>query len=1078
MRRVIVAAGLILVPLLVFQVVPVVPTNTAELGSEPLAIYESPRPAASTQGYPELFAELHHSIRASEDGTVRYPMGYQIREFQKAVAARKGSGGRLNWTERGPGNVGGRTRPIVVDPDDPNYNTWFAGTVGGGLWWTQDRGQSWGYLTDQLPSLAVSALAMAESDRNILYMGTGEGFYNMDAVMGVGVFKSYDRGQTWEHLLATASDSRFRYVNSLVIDPSNADVVVAATNQGLYRTTDGGMAWTEVHASGGRVQDLRAQPGNFSTLIAGENPGGILHSVDGGATWRYAITSKEIIGGNGRIELTYSTHDPSVAYAGVQAGHGGSGLLRSDDGGASWVNTIDGTVRGHLDWLDGQGWYDNTLAVHPFSVDTVLLGGVWLWRTKMSADRVDVMEPTGFAAALWDQPDGIVSYVDALGHFFGSEGVVFVGFLGGGFTDISAAENSSVEIRYGQGTQMAHRFHSDDSAVQGGDCFSLPYDRNEYQDYVEVPFTAWDIDSGRQLAVSFRDNANDSTFNLISLTTSGPCEMLSNEQVFVHKYDYDASSPYDSLAQDGGLTRGMMYMVLPVLQDSSMVWDPASVPVQTTRITYVYATGLLARTTDKNIDPAWEVHVDHHGIVPIGIDEASNDFWILNTNDGGVALSTDGGKIFREADASFAGFNTSQFYGVDKMPGASRYVGGTQDNGCLVSFGNANNRRGWMQLDIFACGDGFEALWHTRDASRIITSSYFNILLYSDNGGGSWHTVSNLPDIGIFATSLDHAPNAPDTVYVIGLQGVWRSADWLETWQLAAIDSAWSPTNLGKVRASLATDSVVWAGYGLDSDPARTLWVSTDAGETYSPADLPTIANPPETITSGLATHPSEAGTAYALFSRDKRPKILRTADFGHTWEDISGFSESTSGASVRGFPDVAVYDLLVMPHAPHVMWAGTEIGLFQTKSYGREWNYAHNGLPAVAVWRMKLRDDEIVVATHGRGVWTVPWAQIDVSVEDDVRAELPESFSLEQNYPNPFNPTTTVTFSVPDQARVRLTVYDVAGRKVATLTDQDYAPGVHRIVWDASALASGIYFCRMEAAGNLIHTQKMTLVK
>ena len=166
------------------------------------------------------------------------------------------------------------------------------------------------------------------------------------------------------------------------------------------------------------------------------------------------------------------------------------------------------------------------------------------------------------------------------------------------------------------------------------------------------------------------------------------------------------------------------------------------------------------------------------------------------------------------------------------------------------------------------------------------------------------------------------------------------------------------------------------------------------------------------------------------------------------------------------------------MPHAPHVLWAATEIGLFKSKSHGNEWNYAHNGLPAVSVWRMKYRDDEIVVATHGRGVWTVPWAEIDISTEDSRPSEVPAEFSLAQNYPNPFNPTTTINFSLPHEASVRLTVFDAIGRRVAVLTDQMYSAGAHELIWDASRHASGIYFYRMEAGGRLIQTQKMTLIK
>jgi len=92
------------------------------------------------QGYPDLFFQYHHDIRANEHGVVEYPVGYRTTEFQKALARAKSTGSTLGWAERGPGNVGGRTRAILVDPDDP-LSTWWAGSVSGGLWKTTDRGK-------------------------------------------------------------------------------------------------------------------------------------------------------------------------------------------------------------------------------------------------------------------------------------------------------------------------------------------------------------------------------------------------------------------------------------------------------------------------------------------------------------------------------------------------------------------------------------------------------------------------------------------------------------------------------------------------------------------------------------------------------------------------------------------------------------------------------------------------------------------------------------------------------------------------------------------------------------------------
>ena len=125
----------------------------------------------------------------------------------------------------------------------------------------------------------------------------------------------------------------------------------------------------------------------------------------------------------------------------------------------------------------------------------------------------------------------------------------------------------------------------------------------------------------------------------------------------------------------------------------------------------------------------------------------------------------------------------------------------------------------------------------------------------------------------------------------------------------------------------------------------------------------------------------------------------------------------------------------------------------------------------------MKIRDDELVVGTHGRGIWTLPISEIDVAAEEVVH-ELPSEFSLSQNYPNPFSASTTIRFAVHQESHVRLVVFDAAGRKVSELTDRVYTPGAHELLWNANAYSSGVYLCRIESNGRLVHTLKMTLVK
>ena len=1015
---------------------------------------------ASKQGYPDLFLQYHHDIRASADGEVDYPPAYRYKAFQKAMAALKTESQRLNWVERGPGNVGGRSRPILIDPDDPDKHTWWIGSVGGGLWKTLNRGLSWQHQTDDLPIMAVTSLAMADSDRNVIYMGTGEGFGNLDGVAGNGIFRSDDRGETWEHLSSTMNGD-FRYVNRLAASPTDPDVVVAATNTGIFRTTDGGTTWSKVFHDRPPVQDLRAQPGNFNMQIASVNSTGVFFSADAGNTWEQSDVFW--IDGFGRLELAYSLSEPNVAYIAAEGGWTGiSQIYRSSDGGMTFAPTVGAP----FDWHWGQGWYDNTLAVDPFDSETVFLGGIELWRARVPTETTTVLEKPGNLDL--NETHEWLAFTNFGGSAFGGR----ASYLDPSAVDVSAEDYGTLEIRFGQGTQKAHRFWVlENAGINEDGGRGIPFDQHKYGDYVEVPFQIWDTDDDRQLMFSFRDQADDGEFNLIHFfTDAGSRDNQSREYMFIHKYDYDAENPTESIAKDGGLVNGLLYFMWPVLQDDA-TWDPDDMPSQTIKLEY-----LVSEAFERHIDPApiRLVHVDHHGLEPLVMDEAAERFWLLNTNDGGAAVSTNNGRSFRELDNAFAGFNTAQFYGVSKKPGSPVYMAGAQDNGTWRSYGNPDNKRGWARV---LGGDGFETIWHAKDPAKVLGTIQFGMVFRSSNGGTTWQNTRGADFAhGLFLTSLASSDKSPDEVYTLNGEGVYFSRDFGLTWTLSPIKAGWRMWHGGKVRVSIADPDVVWAGFGMSWNPDRKLHVSENTGRTFKPVGMPLLERAPVTIISGLATHPTERGTAYALFSRYGFARVLETKDFGETWVDLSAFD--STGQSTNGFPDVAVHDLVVMPHAPNVLWVGTDIGLFRSNSYGKEWSYANNGLPAVSVWRMKIRDEELVVGTHGRGVWTVPIDEIYVGTEEEETNEVPSGFSLAQNYPNPFNASTTIRFTVPAEAKVKLTVFDAAGRKMATLADRVYSPGIHHITWNADTVASGVYFYRMESDGKLIDTQRMTLVK
>jgi len=914
---------------------------------------------------PDLFAQYHHDIRTRHgEAAPSYSFNYQVEEVLKAKlvtttkALRKfSSTNQLDWVERGPGNVSGRTRGLIVDPDDPDYDTWYAGSVGGGVWKTEDAGQSWIELTAELPNLATSSLAMAASNHDVIYAGTGEGFGNIGQIQGSGIWKSIDRGATWDQLTSTAN-IEFQNVTRIIVDPADENILLVSTavgfngvsnTSGIHRSIDGGASWTKVYDSGGMfVQQILANPQNFNAQYASVNSVGVIKSSDGGVTWTDA---SEGIGPVQRMEMAIAPTDTSKVFLSAQGGSSGSALYISEDAGANWVLGSDVTEDIH--WLGGQGWYDNTIAVHPFDANVVFVGGINLWRIDVGTG----IDTTGFQVTGIDQ-ENTSSFLDF---------VNFGGALAGGGIDIGGASEgdyTSVEIRFGPGkSQKAHRFLVPDGATSG-----VPDAGYAYQDYVEVPFELWDSDNDVQLMVSFRDQTRNGVWELAEFNTN-----TTREYVFLSAEPYDADNPHPSIAQSAGHTHRQLYFIWPVLVDGGL-FDPNNLPEATLRINWgrlitksistsqvTNFTGFIAPTEPIN------VHVDHHNILMIPINEATNDFEILNANDGGVYHSNVGGNSWRN---TLNGYNTTQFDGVDKKNGANEFIGGMQDNGTWRSPAGEDASAS-SQWSIQIGGDGFETVWHYADPNKLLGGFQFNGIARSTDGGATWlFALDGLEDVDTgapFLTKLAKSKQDPDLVFAVGQSGVWRTDNFASNWTLTQMPAGWvGASSFTEVKTSLVNPQIVWAGESMiDGSP---LYVSSDGGLSFAE----TSVFPEVTLgrISGLETHPAEDSTAFALFSFASVPKILRTTDLGQTWEDISGFGTGT--ISTNGFPNVAVNSLLVMPYDTDIIWAGTEIGIFESLDGGATWADANNGFPATLVYEIVIVNDQVVVATHGRGVWSV----------------------------------------------------------------------------------------------------------
>lgn len=796
--------------------------RTAELTRRMNQVRRAASRADVEEENPGAFLEALAQLKTTRDGRT-YAPNYKIRALRLTEMRAAGKTERLlPWVERGPGNVSGRARAVIVDASDPTGNTWWIASIGGGVWKTANAGTNWADRTTEMTTLSTTTLVQAQSNPDVFYVGTGMGYGRVVDLEGSGIWKSTDHGETWSQLESTANGELLEAVNRIVVDPNDEYVVLACTNDsfshlgveegsrtsGIFRSIDGGASWTQVFdpepvfgaMTDNRVQQIVADPTDFNNLYATVNEVGVIKSTDGGITWSISadnFASPSDVGnppGGGfglagisvRTEMAIAPTDPNRLYAAVERPRGIADLYVSKDAGGTWILARD--TGNDPNWFNsfGQsgatgaytaGWFDNTIAVHPYDENVVFVGGVNLYRI-----------------------------------------------------DFNPTNNTRRTIQ----------------VASGG----------------------------------------------IDATTS--------------------SLPY--------------------------------------------------------------AHSDHHFLTMIPDDPNSGAFRILDTNDGGVAVSSDGGASWQQ----FANMGTSQFYGADKRPGGNAYVGGTQDNGTWVSGLNPQSNSTWRHV---IGGDGFEAVWNFRDPNLLIGGSQANRLSRSVDGGKTWTDVVNFPSAANrspFITKLANAKVDPDLVFSVSMDGIIRTDDFGASWTVTPVQNHWLGWRpFDNVEVSNADPQIVWISGRMDVDPASGIQggvhVSKDGGLSFTEVSNNLPANLAEA--AGIATHPTDRNTAYLLFAGPREQKVMRTTDLGQTWEDLSGFGVASKTAidmSPNGFPDVAAFSLLVMPYDTDILWAGTEIGLFESIDSGQTWALAKNGFPNVAIFELSIVDDQVIAATQGRGVWSV----------------------------------------------------------------------------------------------------------
>lgn len=379
-------------------------------------------------GASALFAAVAvWAITPSAQGPARADAEFLRKAYDVYRAMLDQSPHRSNmWSYLGPTNVSGRATDIAV-ADKNGQRSIYVGYATSGIWKTSDNGKTWAAIWEHMATTSIGDIAVAPSNPDIVYVGTGEANIFRASMAGTGMYKSVDAGRTWQHIGLTDSQT----IGRVIVHPTNPDIVwVAASGhewtdnetRGIFKTTDGGRNWTRVFYKSARTgaSDLAIDPRNPDVLYAalwqrirrkwsdprvepGYNEGGLIKTTDGGRTWTDVSQGLPAPEFRGRIGIDISLSNPDTLYAlvdnyeigrfppaGARDAYGrpmpqgagfikGSDVFRSNDAGRSWTRTSrhDEATTDYLNNHAGTyGWVFGQIRVDPTNAERIFIMGV------------------------------------------------------------------------------------------------------------------------------------------------------------------------------------------------------------------------------------------------------------------------------------------------------------------------------------------------------------------------------------------------------------------------------------------------------------------------------------------------------------------------------------------------------------------------------------------------------------------------------------------------------------------------------------------------------------------------------
>ncbi len=779
---------------------------------------------------------------------------------------------------------------------------------------------------------------------------------------------------------------------------------------------------------GGRVVDLEFDPVNPGIIYAGFSTGGVFKSFDAGNTWLPIFDQQAVLTVG---DIAIDPNNSNIIYVGTGEANGGhnnfpgGGVFKSTDAGLTWnFLGLEGTIS------------IGRIVINPQNSNVLYLASVGSYFAP-NPER-----------GIYKSTDGGLTWEHSL----------FISDTTGAIDIIIDPDNPDrlmaatwERVRRPESSHLFGPTSGIYKTTDGGNNWNLitssTLPNANFQDVGRIGLAIHKNDPNIVYAL-FTDG-----YNIISLYRSN-----------------DFGISWADVDTDSELSGGTA--------DFSWYFGQVRVHPANPDIVYVMDVAFMRSTDGGNTWPIQygyngpsELHVDHHAMA---FSPADPNF-IINGNDGGINVSTNGGETFSQPK----NIPATQFYeiGLD-FNNSQKLYGGTQDNGTnRTPDGSINN---WES--IFG-GDGFYVLVDYNDPNIIYAESQFGSLGKSTDGGYSWiYSVlgginSNEPTN--WSTPVVMDPNTSSILYY-GTHSLYRTINGASSWK--KISPQLTDWVLGSKLGTLTTiavaptnSNVIYVG----TDDAH-IWVSSDNGTNW----VDVSAGLPQRWVTRVVVDPADENIVYVTFSglkwHDPQPHVYRSTDKGSNWNDISS-----------NLPDAPINAFAVDNNYSNRLYLGSDVGMYVSFNTGQSWEVLGEGLPILPIGDIKIHPVEnfLVAGTYGRSMYKIDLNLITNT--DDEQPQIIKEFSLSQNYPNPFNPATKIQYTIstspqspPSQGGEAkqgwftvLKVYDILGNEVAVLVNKEQPSGKYEINFDASSLSSGVYLYNLKA-GNYSETKKMVVLK